>query len=129
MQPAHLGRRLAAILIDVVAMATLTVIFGRLVVGAGMDSSLALGVATGALPPLTFLTCWLIGNTPGKKLLGLRIVDEQTGDKPSVWQFIRRSLLFTFYITFNLLTLIPMLVTKNRKTFHDILASTVVVDD
>lgn len=128
MQPAHSGRRLAAILIDMAAMAILTVISGRLVVGLGMDSSLALGVATGVLPPLTFLACWLIGNTPGKKLLGLRIVDEKTGDAPSVWQLVRRSLLFTFYITFNLLTLIPMLVTNNRKTFHDLLAGTVVVD-
>lgn len=83
MQPAHPGRRLAAILIDIVAMAILTIIFGRLVAGSGMDSSLALGVSTGVLPPLTFLTCWLAGNTPDKKLLGLRIVNESTG-KPSM---------------------------------------------
>ena len=128
MQLAPLGKRFGAIVIDVMIMAVLTVIFGRLMLRLGMNNDLAMLLAFGALPPTIFLISWVIGNTPGKKVFGLYIVDEKTGGVPSFWQFLRRAILFSFYVTFNLLTLIPMLVSKNKKTFHDMLAGTIVVE-
>lgn len=43
------------------------------------------------LPPLLIVGCWAVwGATPGKMMLGLRIVDEPTGGRPGAWQCIGR---------------------------------------
>jgi uncharacterized RDD family membrane protein YckC len=57
--------------------------------------SLPLGFADiavgGILPPLVIIGSWIaLGASPGKLLLRLRIVDEPTGGRPTVWQCIGR---------------------------------------
>lgn len=45
----------------------------------------------GIIPPLVMIGSWIaLGASPGKLLLGLRIVDEPTGGRPSAWQCIGR---------------------------------------
>jgi uncharacterized RDD family membrane protein YckC len=48
-------------------------------------------VVGGIMPPLVIIGSWIaFGASPGKMLLRLRIVDEPTGGRPSVWQCIGR---------------------------------------
>tara|TARA_B110000908_G_scaffold172778_1_gene243134 strand:- start:985 stop:1287 length:303 start_codon:yes stop_codon:yes gene_type:complete len=80
------------------------------------------------LYPVTVLICWLVGNTPGKKIIGLRIADEKSGETPSFGQYLLRSIPFIFLFSLNIVLVIPVLVTKKNKAFHDMIAGTIVVD-
>ena len=80
---------------------------------------------------------WKESTTPGHKLIGQKILVYKTGE-PASWlrMFIREmvvKLLLSFlaFYTFGLSLLIDgLLVFKNdRRTIHDILAGTIVVDD
>jgi uncharacterized RDD family membrane protein YckC len=95
--------RAAANTLDLLILAALNQM-ARLATG-GWDASIAgpalgsfsvsLGyteiVVGGIVPPLVIIGSWIaFGASPGKLLLGLRIVDEPTGGRPSAWQCIGR---------------------------------------
>lgn len=127
MEPASIGKRIGAFIIDIICFLGVLWLFGQLMYALGDRSNLTLILAITLLPAITVLACWMIGNTPGKKMLGLYIVDEETGETPTFWQYIRRSLLFSLLVSFNIVFVIPILVTKKHKAFHDMIAGTVVV--
>lgn len=127
MEPASIGKRIGAFIIDIICFLGVLWLFGQLMYALGDRSNLTLILAITLLPAITALACWMIGNTPGKKMLGLYIVDEETGETPTFWQYIRRSLLFSLLVSFNIVFVIPILVTKKHKAFHDMIAGTVVV--
>jgi uncharacterized RDD family membrane protein YckC len=127
--PAPLTKRIGAFIIDILCYIVVIWAFGHFMRFAGIEGSqLKTLLNIMALPFITVLTCWLIGNTPGKKILGLHIVDEVTGERPTVWQYFRRALLFSLVISLNILFVIPVLVTKKRKAFHDMIAGTIVIE-
>jgi uncharacterized RDD family membrane protein YckC len=128
MEPAPLGKRALALLIDLVFIFVVIVVIGRLMHGAGVSSDLGLFLCMMLVPPGTLLLCWLIGNTPGKKLFNLHIVDWRTGEEPSFFQYVRRSILFSFLISINILSLIPVFASSKRRGFHDMLAGTMVIE-
>jgi uncharacterized RDD family membrane protein YckC len=129
MQPATIGKRIGAFVIDAIGFAVVVWMFGHLMLAIrhGADD-LTVILAVFVLPPITALACWLIGNTPGKKAMGLYIVDARTGGRPSFWQFVSRAILFSLLISFNIVFVIPVLVTKKHRAFHDMLARTLVVE-
>lgn len=87
-QAASVGRRAAARLVD-------TLLIAGVAVPAGLVTSFGPVWFTG-----TFFgsMCWFIGGdvtgaTPGKRLLGVRVVDARTGARPSIRQSARREVL------------------------------------
>jgi len=79
-------------------------------------------------PAVAVITFWIyISATPGKKFLHLKIVDAESGKKPTNGQFIGRY--FGYYVsTLPLfLGLIWVGIDKRKQGFHDKLAGTLVV--
>jgi uncharacterized RDD family membrane protein YckC len=94
------------------------------------------GLVTGFMPveafmllaiPLGFFVYWLTGLHLGKRLFGLKVVDAQTGQPPSGFQWFRRCLLFSLVVSLNVFLFIPVLVSREQKGFHDMIAGTRVV--
>lgn len=77
---------------------------------------------------LVYVLCqWELDTTPGKWLMGLRIVDATSLEKPTKWQYALR---FFAYIPATLplmLGLIWVSLNKRRRGLHDIIAGTVVI--
>jgi uncharacterized RDD family membrane protein YckC len=79
---------------------------------------------------------WLIkyGQTVGKRLLGIRICDFQTGGVPPFWRLLVRIAVPSFAaqagLIGSLFDLVDILLVfgKNRRCIHDLIASTRVVD-
>jgi uncharacterized RDD family membrane protein YckC len=75
---------------------------------------------------LCYCGCWLKwGNTPGKALLKLKIIDEKTNETPTYQQFFRRYLGYIFAI-FNIF-IMPF--DKRTRGVQDIIAGTIVIKD
>lgn len=127
LSPAPLGKRFAAFAIDCVAFFAILWGFSHLIYAFGIQFHELLWFI--AFPPLVAWIAWSIGNSPGKKLLGLHIVDARTGQSAGYLQLFRRCLLFSLIIFLNILFIIPVLVSKKRKAFHDMLAGTMVIED
>lgn len=74
------------------------------------------------------LLIWQSGMTVGKYIAKIRVVDQETGERPSLGQAFVRALmrttgeLFLFYITF-----LPAFFSPLRQTLHDRLGRVVVV--
>ncbi|MGB5326540.1 MAG: RDD family protein [Pseudomonadales bacterium] len=82
------------------------------------------------LPAIAIILFWYYKSaTPGKMIFDLRIVDAQTGGKPSKGQLIGRY--FAYYVsTIPLgLGLIWVAFDKRKQGWHDKLAGTVVIKD
>ena len=82
------------------------------------------------LPAVAVIIFWIYKSaTPGKMALRLKIVDANTGQKPSTGQLIGRYL--GYYVSAFLLCLgfIWVGIDKRKQGFHDKLARTVVVRD
>jgi len=77
--------------------------------------------------PMMFFIYWVLKINVGKRIFGLSIVDANTGNKATVFQLFKRSLLFSLIVSFNLAFIIPLFVSKKHQSFHDMLANTVVV--
>jgi len=91
-----------------------------------------LGIIVGVLFPIAyfiwFLTLLRKGLTPGKKLLGLRVVNQQTGEIPGFGKmFIREIFGRILSALFFSLGYIWALFDKNSQALHDKLAGTVVL--
>jgi len=83
------GRRLAALLADVFLFLALVLpVLFLLGLGPGLRLLLLF-----LLPPVLLVYCWVRwGATPGKFLLGLRVVDARTGQAPDLPHALRRAL-------------------------------------
>ena len=129
MTPAPLGKRIGAFILDMIVFIAVIWLFGHLMLALGDrtgDLTLKLGVTL--LPALTVLAFWLTGNTLGKRFTGLYIVDQETGETPTLVQYLLRSILFTLVVPLNIIFVIPVLVTRERRAFHDMIAGTIVVE-
>jgi uncharacterized RDD family membrane protein YckC len=71
-----------------------------------------------------FIYFWHVkGWTPGKYIAGMRVVDAETFEKPTLWQAIKRFMgvsLFLAGVWF-------MFFTKNNRALHDKIAGTAVI--
>lgn len=69
---------------------------------------------------------WKFGQTPGKKAYTMKVVDFKTQKNISFLRALLRFIAFLFSAT-TLLGLLVPLYTKDKRSLHDFLASTVVV--
>ncbi|HET7204179.1 MAG TPA: RDD family protein [Steroidobacteraceae bacterium] len=126
--------RVAATLIDTVLIVLIcwpmvTVIYGwRYWTSGALIQGPADFVINWVLPAIAVVIFWLYRQaTPGKIAIGARIVDAETGEKPSTAQFVGRY--FGYYVsTIPLLLGFVWVAFDSRKQgWHDKLAGTVVV--
>jgi uncharacterized RDD family membrane protein YckC len=135
-QPEYVGfwARVGASLIDSILMAIILVPFARLF-GVGMDIESALRfdspaniMVNGILPAIAVILFWMYRQaTPGKMLIGAKIVDEKTLGKPSTGQLIGRY--FAYYLSTIVLLLGFFWVgfDARKQGWHDKLAGTLVI--
>ena len=76
---------------------------------------------------VTLLTWWAWQATPGKRLLGLRIVDATTGDRASMVQLLTRYLSYLISALPFGLGFLWIAIDPQRQGWHDKLAGTSVV--
>ena len=80
------------------------------------------------LPALLVISFWRrYGATPGKMLLGIRVIDEATGQPPAVHRCLARYIGYGISSLPLLLGYLWMLWDPEKQTWHDKLAGTVVV--
>jgi len=127
--------RLAAALIDVLI---LTVLLVPIMLSAfGYDYVLEMGsgtwldlLVTWVLPAMLVLLFWRFRSaTPGKMLIGARIVDADTGGRPSTRNLIIRYFGYLLSMLPLMLGFIWIAIDARKRAFHDILANTVVIYD
>lgn len=120
--------RIPAFVIDLVLVSGAIMLTNKIAVIAGL--------VTGFMPveafmllaiPLGFFVYWLVGLHLGKRLFGLKVIDAKTGQPPSGFQWFRRCLLFSLVVSLNVFLFIPVLVSREQKGFHDMIAGTRVV--
>jgi len=76
------------------------------------------------------LACWVrFHTTPGKLLLGVKVVDAQTGETPTNPQWVRRIIGYFIETLPIFLGFITILFSRKKQGFHDKLAGTVVLKD
>jgi uncharacterized RDD family membrane protein YckC len=82
----------------------------------------------GILPPIVIISCWIaLGASPGKLLLGLRIVDEPTGGRPSAWQCIGRYVMALVSVLCVGLGYFYIAIDQRKQGWHDKIVRTLVV--
>lgn len=87
------------------------------------------GMLTAALLFIVLL-CWSrLGGTPGKLLLGIRVVSLKTGQPPGFGQSLLRLLGYLLSAAPAFIGFLWTLRDKRRQGFHDKLSHTVVVED
>lgn len=125
-EPAPLGKRFGAIAIDTLGFALVLWAFSHLIYAFGVEFHELVWLVV--FPPIVVWLTWTIGNSPGKKLMGLTIVSLKTGERPNQGQWLRRCLLYSLVVSFNILFIIPVLVSRRRQGLHDMMAGTMVVE-
>lgn len=81
-------------------------------------------------PAIAVIVFWIYKSaTPGKMILGIKIVDLKTGKSPSTSQSIIRYLGYYVSMIPLMLGIIWVAFDKKKQGFHDKLAGTVVVKD
>ncbi len=130
---ASFGPRLIAYLIDSFFLCFLFVVAYLLVHGFNYpeydyDQNPLYGVAKNILVFIYFVGYWVIdGKTPGKSLLGLKVINESTGKKPSL---LKSTIRYIGYFISSLplgLGFLWSLWHPKNKTWHDMMSGTVVV--
>jgi len=123
--------RVGASLVDSVLMAIILIPVGRIFLGGGAmfewDNPANIMV-NGVLPGIAVVLFWVYRQaTPGKMLIGAKIVDAKTGGKPSTGQLVGRY--FAYYVSTIplLLGLIWVGIDARKQGWHDKLAGTLVV--
>jgi uncharacterized RDD family membrane protein YckC len=89
--------------------------------------SIAAGVAFAVWELAYFAYCWAtVGKTPGMALLGLRVVRADGAD-PDPWRGAARALAFPLSIILCGLGFVGVLVPREHRALHDLLAGTAVI--
>ncbi|OYV51193.1 MAG: RDD family protein [Rhodospirillales bacterium 20-60-12] len=111
------------LLIDLAAVFSITII-GVVTLGFGF---LLLHILP--IMPFIYYTVWIAGSgaSPGQAALGLAVRQDANLSRPSLAQALVWTLLLGLTFAFGLLPLLVVLVTKRRRTGHDILSGLVVV--
>jgi uncharacterized RDD family membrane protein YckC len=92
-------------------------------------STLAWMLFAQCLPALITGVLWATwGTSPGKRLLGLHIVDAETGLPMSLRQDLLRTLGYLSCFASMGLGFLPLLVSRRKQGLHDLMANTVVVE-
>ena len=136
-EPAGLGNRLLAVLLDLVFkvsyVVTLLIIFSFFVNIFKFDDQLVIGIiAILFFLPLLFydflFETFMHGQTFGKKIIKIKVV-KLDGTQPSVGSYLLRWLigLFEFSIGQGLIALISIAVSKNSQRLGDMAAGTTVI--
>ncbi|MCB1833540.1 MAG: RDD family protein [Geminicoccaceae bacterium] len=133
MTHASFGERALATLIDMLWMIPMALLLHYLLYGADAFSE-ALEPRPGAeivswiVPAVVIINFWLTSQaTPGKMVMGLRIVDAETGGMPGVGQYTLR---YFGYLVSGIpfaLGYLWMLFDSRRQTWHDKIGRTVVI--
>jgi uncharacterized RDD family membrane protein YckC len=85
-------------------------------------------VVGGVIPPLVIIGSWIaFGASPGKLLLGLRIVDEPTRRRPTVWQCIGRYFMAMVGILCAGMGFLWIAIDPRNQSWHDKIVRTLVV--
>lgn len=120
--------RIPAFVIDLVLVSGVIMLTNKIAVIAGLVTAFMPVEAFMLLAiPLGFFVYWLTGLHLGKRLFGLKVIDAKTGQPPSRFQWFRRCLLFSLVVSLNVFLFIPVLVSREQKGFHDMIAGTRVV--
>ena len=120
--------RIPAFIIDLVLVAGVIMLGNKIAVDAGLVTGFMLVEALMLLAiPLGFFVYWLAGIHLGKRLFGLKVIDAKSGQPPSGFQWFRRCLLFSLVVSLNVFLFIPVLVSREQKGVHDMVAGTRVV--
>jgi uncharacterized RDD family membrane protein YckC len=123
--------RVGAAFVDSILMGIILIPIGRIFLS---DSALydwnnpANIMVNGVLPGIAVVLFWIYRQaTPGKMLIGAKIIDEKTGGKPSTGQMVGRY--FAYYVSTIplLLGLIWVGIDPRKQGWHDKLAGTLVV--
>ncbi|MBZ0274115.1 RDD family protein [bacterium] len=126
--------RLAAVAFDETLLAILT--WPPLAAIYGRDYFLSDAIIYGAwdvvlawvLPPIVTVLFWnAYAATPGKMLIGARIVDAYTFEKPSLWRYALRYAGYVASALPFLLGYVGIAFTKRKQGLHDAIARTVVI--
>ena len=139
--PAGRGRRLAAVLIDLVVVAiaglALVILTGAFedaedYVGDPLPRIIGLGFATYFL--VNGVPLWWRGQTVGKAILGLVVVTAGGSDPAPAWRLLIRAPFFiaiygVFLGTPGLIALVDhlLILRRNRRCLHDLICGTAVV--
>jgi uncharacterized RDD family membrane protein YckC len=134
--PEYVGfwARVGASIIDSILMVLVLVPIMRIYYGgAGWDAGFRLDspaniLVNGLLPAVAIILFWVYRQaTPGKMVIGAKIVDEKTGGKPSTGQLIGRYLAYYLSSIVLLLGFIWVGFDPKKQGWHDKLAGTLVV--
>ena len=126
---AGFGRRLAAHVLDLLWMIPLSIILG-LIGDTLQGGAMSLGgeIMASLVVALIVVSFWAERQaTPGKLMLGLRIVDARTGGAVPVGKLLTRYVGYILSAIPLCLGYLWMLWDSRRQTWHDKMASTLVV--
>jgi uncharacterized RDD family membrane protein YckC len=85
-------------------------------------------IVSGIVPAIVIIGCWIaLGASAGKLILGLRIVDEPTGGRPTAWQCIGRYVTALIGILCVGLGYVWIAIDPRKQGWHDKLVRTLVV--
>jgi uncharacterized RDD family membrane protein YckC len=136
---AGVASRGAALVVDAFAIVAGTAVLGgaaslvAAVVGGVRPDWLAqtlLSLAAVAIAVGYFVVFWqTAGQTPGMRLMGVRVLSNRNGGRPTVWQAILRTIGLALAIIPCFLGFVPALFDRRRRALPDYLAGTVVVYD
>ncbi|MFI9654995.1 RDD family protein [Guyparkeria sp. GHLCS8-2] len=128
--------RVGAALVDTLLLLVVTVPLLITVYGWGYYGPFRTGIIAGPadvlinyiLPAIAVILFWHYAQaTPGKMAISARIVDAETGEKPSTGQFIGRYLGYFVAIIPLGLGILWVAIDRRKQGWHDKLAGTVVV--
>ena len=131
---ASFGRRLVALVVDVIILNLITLplmlaLYGtEYLTSGGTGNPLGVFLINWILPAAITLAFWLtLAATPGKLLVGVRVVNAETGERLT---FAQAALRYVGYIV----SFVPLLVgyfwmlgNPRKQTWHDLLAKSVVI--
>jgi len=136
---AGLWIRVFANVLDVLALAALNAVValsvdgwetGHLPGGVGSISGVHPGPVIFALvfPPVAIICCWIaLGASPGKMMLGLRIVDEPTGGRLTPWQCVGRYMMGLLVVALAGVGYVYLVIDPRKQGWHDKIVRTLVV--
>lgn len=137
-EPASVGHRVLARTIDslllfayVLLISVLCSIYINLTEKKEIDLVLAIMIVVCFLPALCYSLLWEVfnrGQSPGKKLAGIRVV-MRDGSTPSFSAYLLRWVMLIIDLYMSCIGLIPMILTRNNQRFGDLAGGTLVVKE
>ena len=137
-EPASVGHRVLARTIDALLLSAysflISLLFGvytNLMQKEEMDIILTLVMIVCYLPALCYSLLWEVfnrGQSPGKKLAGIRVVMKD-GSTPSFSAYWLRWVMLIIDLYMSCIGLIPMILTRNNQRFGDLAGGTLVIKE